>query len=173
MMKPSLLKSIVAGLAGGLAFWLATFVTFVLVGSGPLFDPARQSPKFIRVWTELEPLPLFASAPHLVLLAYALFGVGYALLLRSVAPAWPAGVWPRAWRLAAVIWGLSCAFFELLGPANLLGEPPALVALELGFWAVAALAEASVVAALLRRSALEDPVAAGGSRSPNVASGTL
>ncbi len=160
-MKPSVFKVVVAGLGGGAAFWVVTFVMFVLVGSGPLFDPALQSPKFIRVWTELEPLPLFASAPHLVLLAYALFGVGYALLLRSVARAWPAGAWARIWRLAAVIWGLSCAFFELLGPANLLGEPPVLVALELGFWAVAALAEAAVVVALQRQRVHEAPAAAG------------
>jgi hypothetical protein len=140
-----------------LAFFVAAFLTFVLVGSGldqrsgPLFDPVVQSPKLIAVWTKLEPRPLFATAPHVVLLEYAVFGIGYALLLRSVASAWPAGVWSRVWRLAAVIWGLSCAFFELLGPVNLLGEPLGLVALELGFWAVAALADSVVVAFLLRR----------------------
>ena len=60
----------------------------------------------------------------------------------------------------AVIWGLSCAFFELLGPVNLLGEPPGLVALELGFWAVAALAESLVVVFVLQyphREALVAP----------------
>ena len=40
-------------------------------------------------------------------------------------------------------------FFEFLGPFNLLGEPPALVALELVFWATAALAEAAAVVAVL------------------------
>jgi hypothetical protein len=62
-----------------------------------------QSPQLIAVWAELEPLPLFATAPHVVLLKYALFGIGYAILLRSVAAAWPAGDWSRTWRLAAVI----------------------------------------------------------------------
>jgi hypothetical protein len=161
LMKPSPFGTLVAGVAGGATFWVATFVTFVLIGSRPLFDPAVQSPKLIAVWTELEPLPLFATAPHVVLLEYVLFGVGYAVLLRSVAAAWPASVWARTWRLAAVIWGLSCAFFELLGPVNLLGEPLGLVMLELVFWAAAALAEAAVVSALLphrRAQAQEAPV---------------
>jgi hypothetical protein len=156
--KPSVPKTLIAGVAGGATFWVATFVTFVLIGSGPLFNPAVQSPKLIAVWTELEPLPLFATAPHVVLLEYVLFGVGYAVLFRSVAAAWPAGTWSRTWRLAAVIWALSCAFFELLGPINLLGEPLELVVLELGFWAIAALAESAVVIPLLRRRRPEAPV---------------
>ena len=154
--KPSVSRTLLAGVAGGATLWAATFLTFVLVGSGPLFDPAVQSPKLIAVWTELEPLPLFATAPHMVLLEYVLFATGYAFLLRSVAAAWPAGAWARTWRLATVIWGLSCAFFELLGPVNLLGEPPGLVALELGFWAVAALAESLVVVFLLRHPAVKN-----------------
>jgi hypothetical protein len=162
---PSISRTLLAGLAGGAAFWVATFLTFALVGSGldqrsgPLVDPAVQSPKLLAVLSELEPRPLFATAPHLVLLAYAVFGTGYALLLRSVAAGWPAGVWSRAWRLGAVIWGLSCAFFELLGPVNLLGEPLGLAALELGFWAVAALAEAVVVVFLVRHPRREERAA--------------
>ena len=95
-------------------------------------------------------MPLFVTAPHVMLLGYVLFGVGHAVLFRSVAAAWPEGAAPRAWRLAVVIWSLSCVFFEFLGPFNLLGEPLGLVALELGFWAAAALAEATVVVAILR-----------------------
>lgn len=154
-MKPTVLRTLVGGLAGGTAFFVATFVTFVLIGSGldhsgPLFDPALQSAKVIAVWTRLEPLPLFATAPHVVLLEYVLFGAAYALLFRSVVRAWPASAWSGTWRLAVVIW-LACAFFEFLAPVNLLGEPAGLVALELGFWAVAALAESAVVVAVLRR----------------------
>lgn len=154
-MKPSVFRTLAGGLAGGTTFFVATFVTFVLIGSGldhrgPLFDPAIQSAKVIAVWTRIEPLPLFATAPHVVLLEYVLFGAAYALLFRSVVSAWPKSAWSGMWRLAVVIW-LSCAFFEFLAPVNLLGEPPSLVALELGFWAVAALAEAAVVVAVLRQ----------------------
>jgi hypothetical protein len=154
-MPISITRTFLAGVAGGLAFWMVTALTFVLVGSGldqasgPLVDPRIQSPKLLAVWTELEPLPLFATAPHLILLGYTLFGVAYAFLLRSVQAAWPGGRWPRVWRLAVVIWALSCLFFEFLGPLNLLGEPVPLVALELAFWSAAAIVEASILVGLL------------------------
>lgn len=154
-MKLSITKTIGAGVAAGLAFWMVTFVTFVLIGSGldqtsgPLVDPRLQSSKLLAVWTQLEPLPLFATAPHLILAMYVAFAVGHAFLLRSVQAAWPSARWGQAWRLALVIWVLSCAFFEFLGPLNLLGEPLPLVALELVFWAAAALVEAVVLVGLL------------------------
>src|SRR5881397_1003317 len=78
-MKPSITRTIVAGIAGSVVFSLGTFVTFVLIGSGldhhsgPLFDPSSQSAKFIAVWTQIEPLPLFETKPHLILLGYVLF----------------------------------------------------------------------------------------------------
>ncbi|MGH7607389.1 MAG: hypothetical protein ACREME_08620, partial [Gemmatimonadales bacterium] len=119
-MKPSISRTLVAGLAGGATFCVATFVTFVLIGSGldhsgPLFDPALQSPKLIAVWTQLEPLPLFVTHPAAMLLGYVVFGIGHALLFRSVAAAWPKGITARTWRLAALTWGLSYVFFEFLG----------------------------------------------------------
>jgi hypothetical protein len=154
--KPSISRTLVAGLAGGAAFSVASFLTFVLIGSGPLFDPDMQSPKLIAVWTQMEPLPLFVAAPYVVLLGYLLFGIGHAFLFRSVAAAWPEGAAPRTWRLAVVIWGLSCLFFEFLGPFNLLGEPLSLVALELSFWATAALADSTVVVSMLRQGRLEE-----------------
>ena len=155
-MKPAISQSLIAGIAGGVGFGLTTFLTFVLVGSGldhrsgPLFDPSLQSAKVIAVWTEMEPLPLFVTAPHLMLLGYVIFGVGHALLYRSVASAWPERASARIWRLAAIMWSLSYVFFEFLGPFNLLGEPIGLVALELGFWALAALVEAIVIVFMMK-----------------------
>ena len=154
-MKPSIFRTAVAGIAGSVVFSLGTYVTFALIGSGldqhsgPLFNPSSQSAKFIAVWTQIEPLPLFETKPQLILLGYVLFCVGHAFIFRSVAAAWPRTIASRAWRLALVTWSLSYVFFEFLGPFNLLGEPPALVALELVFWATAALAEAAAVVAVL------------------------
>lgn len=153
-MRPKISRTVLAGLAGGATCCVVTFVTFVLIGSGldhrgPLFDPAVQSAKLIAVWTRLEPLPLFVTKPHVMLLGYVLFGIGHAVLYRSLAPAWPDGVVPRAWRLTLVIWSLSYLFFEFLGPFNLLGEPVGLVMLELSFWAAAAFAESLVVVLLM------------------------
>jgi hypothetical protein len=155
-MKPGISKTVVAGIAGGIAFCVGTFVTFFLIGSGPdqsgpLSDPSRQSAKVIAVFTTIEPLPLFETKPHLIMLGYVLFGVAHAFLFRSVRSAWPPTAFARTWRLALLTWSLSYLFFELLGPFNLLGEPAALVLLELSFWAVASLVEASVVVSILER----------------------
>jgi hypothetical protein len=54
-------------------------------------------------------------------------------------------------RCPLLTWSLSYLFFEFLGPFNLLGEPAVLVLLELSFWAVASLVEASVVVSILER----------------------
>jgi hypothetical protein len=156
-MKPPISRTLVAGVAGGVGFGLTTFLTFVLIGSGldhrsgPLFDPSLQSSKVLAVWTQMEPLPLFVTKPHLMLLGYVVFGIGHALLYRSVASAWPEPVAARIWRLAAIMWSLSYVFFEFLGPFNLLGEPLRLVALELSFWALAALVEATIIVLMLER----------------------
>jgi hypothetical protein len=147
--RSSVWRTMAAGLAGGVAFIVVSFLTFGVIGAGPLSDPSTQGAKVLAVLTKIEPLPLWQTAPQVIFLGYVLFAIGHAFLFQSVAPAWPAGVISRSWRLALVIWGLSCLFFEFLGPFNLLGEPVRLVALELGFWAVTALVEAMVVVSIL------------------------
>lgn len=156
-MKPTISRSLLAGATGGVSFGVATFMLFVLIGSGldhqsgPLFDPSLQSSKVIAIWTQIEPLPLFVTSPLLMLLGYVAFGILHAVVYRSVASAWPDRLAARIWRLAAIMWTLSYLFFEFLGPFNLLGEPLPLVALELGFWALAAFVEAAVIVIILER----------------------
>jgi hypothetical protein len=77
------------------------------------------------------------------------FGVVHAAIYRSVAHAWPPRIVPRALRMAFVLFALSFAFWEFFTPFNQLGEPFRLIALELSFWTVIALAEAFTLAALL------------------------
>jgi hypothetical protein len=154
--KPSIPRTLAAGLAGGVAFVLGTLVTFAqLAGSrrgeeGLLFDPDTQSPKVIAVWKQLEPLPRVIETPLVIIGGMVIFGLAYALLYRSVAAAWPAGVYPRAWRLAGVIW-LAGVFSEFMGPFNVLHQPLPLSVIAWGFWAVAALLEALVIVAVLER----------------------
>jgi hypothetical protein len=146
----------VAGLAGGVAFVLGTFVTFAqLAGSrrgeeGLLFDPDTQHEKVIAVWKQLEPLPRVIETPVVILLGMVAFGIAYAFLYRSVASAWPAGIHPRAWRLALVIW-LAGVFSEFMGPFNVLHQPLSLSVLAWGFWAVSAVAEAYTLVWVLDR----------------------
>jgi hypothetical protein len=109
-LKPSIPRTLLAGLADGVAFVLGTVVTFAqLAGSrrgqqGLLFDPDTQSEKVIAVWKQLEPLPRVIETPVVILGGMVVFGIAYAFVYRSVAAAWPVGVHRRAWRLALVVW---------------------------------------------------------------------
>jgi hypothetical protein len=150
-MKPPILRILIAGSAGGVTLNLSMLLTFRLVGFGwqggrILLDPARQSAKIIDVWTRLEPLPLVVANPAPIIVGLMLFGVGHALVYRWLAPHWPPGVVPRGLRLAGVIFFLSFLFWEFFTPFNQFGEPLPLIALELLFWSLIALAEGLVIA---------------------------
>jgi hypothetical protein len=127
MMRPRnrIWRTLVAGLAGGVAFVLGTFVTFRLLGGsrigaeGVLFDPDTQHPKVIAVWKEMEPLPRIMETPVLILAGMLVFGIAYAFVYRSIAAAWPVGLHRRAVRLAFVVW-LGTVFAESMGPFNVL-----------------------------------------------------
>jgi hypothetical protein len=77
-----------------------------------------------------------------------LFGVVHAFIYRWLAPHWPPGLFPRACRLALLVFLLSFLFWEFFTPFNQFGEPFPLIALELCFWALIALAEALALAAV-------------------------
>ncbi len=150
-MKPGMGRTLLAGLAGGVAMNVAMLLTFRLLGfgwngGGVLLDPALQSPKLIAVWTELEPLPLVVARPAPIVLGLLAFGVLHACLYRWLSPAWPGGVAARALRLAGLVFALSFAFWEFFTPFNQFGEPLPLLALELAFWAAVALADGFAVA---------------------------
>lgn len=57
------MRTLIAGLAGGMAMNLAMLLTFRAIGfgwngGGILLTSSMQSQKLIAVWTQLEPLPL-------------------------------------------------------------------------------------------------------------------
>jgi hypothetical protein len=158
MMEPriTIWRTLVAGLAGGVAFALGTFVTFRQLGGsrqgaeGLLFDPAIQHPKVIEVWKEMEPLPRVLETPALILGGMLLFGIGYAFVYGSIAQAWPVGIHRRAWRLALVVW-LGTVFAEFMGPFNVLHQPLSISVIAWAFWAVCSAAEAYVVVSVMDR----------------------
>jgi hypothetical protein len=156
--RRSLGRTLIAGLAGGAAFLLGTFLTFALLGgsgqgeTGVLFDPDTQHPKVIAAWKEIEPLPRVIDQPAVILAGMVAFGIAYAFLYRTLSHGWPAGVTSRAIRLAAVVW-LGAVFSEFMGPFNVLHEPLYLSVVAWAFWAVPALAEAFVIATVLERPA--------------------
>jgi hypothetical protein len=149
-------RTLVAGLTGGVAFLIGTFLTFALLGgsrkgeTGVLFDPDTQHPKVIAAWKEIEPLPRVIDQPVVVLAGMVLFAVAYAFLYRSIAPAWPTGTTARTARLAIVIW-VGAVFAEFMGPFNVLHQPLYLSVVAWAFWAVPAAAEAFAIVTVLER----------------------
>jgi len=152
-MKTHIFKTLLVGLVGGAALNLIMLLTFRLLGfgwngGGMLLDPSIQNPKLIAVWTQIEPIPLIVSNPTPIIIGLILFGIGHAFIYQWLAPAWPPGVKKRAWRMAALVFGLSFLFWEFFTPFNQLGEPVLLIGLELIFWATIAIVESFVIAAV-------------------------
>jgi hypothetical protein len=156
--RPTPGRTFTAGLAGGAAFVLGTFLTFALLGgsgegeTGVLFDPDTQHPKVIAAWKEIEPLPRVIDQPAVVLAGMVLFAVAYAFLYRSVAPAWPARLTARVGRLALVVW-IGAVFSEFMGPFNVLHQPLYLSVVAWAFWAVPAVGAAAAIVTVVERPA--------------------
>lgn len=150
------MKTLLAGLAGGMAMNLTMLLTFRGIGfgwdgKGILLTSPMQSQKLIAVWTKLEPLPLVAFDPAPIIVGLLLFGVGHAFLYKWLAVSWPRGVAARALRFAGLIFFMTYLFWEFFTPFNQFGEPLPLIALELSFWALIALAEAFAIAFVMER----------------------
>lgn len=129
------------------------FVGFGVKGNGVLLDPNLQSPKLIAVWTQLEPLPLVVNNPVPIILGIIIFGVIHAYLYRWISPAWPAGFINRGLSFALVVFLMAFLFWEFFTPFNQFGEPIGLIAIELSFWALIALADGFAIAAIMERKA--------------------
>jgi hypothetical protein len=155
-MKPSIRKTFVGGIAGGLTMNLVMVLTFRLLGfgwngQGILLNPEFQSGKLIAIWTEIKPLPLVVSDPAPIIIGIIIFGVIHAFLYRWLSPAWPSGTIARGLRLGCLIFVLAFLFWEFFTPFNQFGEPLTLIALELLFWALIALADGICIAAIMER----------------------
>jgi len=151
---PGILRSLIAGITGGMAMNLSMLLTFRLLGfgwngDGILLKSAIQSPKLVAVWTKLEPLPLIVANPAPMIIGLVLFGVGHAFVYRWLAASWPPGIIPRAARFAGLLFFMIFLFWEFFTPFNQFGEPLALVALELCFWALIAIAESVAIATVM------------------------
>ncbi|MEZ4484472.1 MAG: hypothetical protein R2864_07705 [Syntrophotaleaceae bacterium] len=150
-MRPTHGKTVLAGVLGGMAMNLAMLLTFRLIGfgidgNGLLLKASIQSRKLIAVWTEIEPLPLVVTRPAPIIAGIVLFGVLHAYLYRWISPAWPVGVVRRGLSFALLVFLLTFLFWEFFTPFNQFGEPLRLIAVELGFWAIIALADGLAIA---------------------------
>lgn len=147
------MRTLIASLAGGTAMNLVMLLTFRLIGFGSngdgfLLTSSMQSQKLIAVWTEMEPLPLVVSRPAPVIVGLILFCIGLAFIYRWLSVAWPPGIVPRALRMAGLIFFMTFVFWEFFTPFNQFGEPLPLIAVELSFWALIAVATALSIATI-------------------------
>jgi hypothetical protein len=149
-----MLRTIVAGAAGGMTINLVMLLTFRALGfgwngDGILITSSIQSQELIAVWTKLEPLPLVVANPLPIILGLVLFGVGHAFIYRWMSVGWPPIILQRAFRFACSLFFMVFLFREFFTPFNQFGEPLPLIALELAFWASIAIAEAIVIAVII------------------------
>jgi hypothetical protein len=133
-----MLRTFVAGIAGGMAMNLTMLLTFRAIGfgwdgDGILLTSSIQSQKLVAVWTKLEPLPLVVANPAPIIAGLVLFGIGHAFMYRWLSPAWPQGLTQRALRFAGLLFFMTFFFWEFFTPFNQFGEPLPLIALELCF----------------------------------------
>lgn len=152
--EKSILRTLFAGISGGVALNAAMLLTFKVIGlgwngDGILLNPAIQSKKLIDAWTKIEPLPLVVTNPGLMIMITMFFGILHAFLYRWLSPIWPTGIKARALRFGGLLFLMTFLFWEFFTPFNQFGEPLSLIALELVFWAIIALAEAAAIATVM------------------------
>lgn len=151
-----LVSIIAAGIAGGLA-WLLGLTVFFGPAQAILADPALQSAKFLRVFTEIEPLPRVATNPWVLPLALTIIGVIHASVFAALRQGLPGRGWRKGSTFGLAVWALMVPWFEFYLPWNVMHEPLALVLLEAALWALVlqlvGIAIALVHGALTRGSA--------------------
>jgi len=123
-------------------------ILFFQIGRPILFENEAQSAKLIAVLCEMEPLPLmFTNGPLYIAIAAAI-GAVHGLVFLWIEPTLPRGIAARGAAFALILWALTALYFEFHAPFNMFGEPPVLVAVELGFWIVVTLVQGLVLSAV-------------------------
>lgn len=152
--KSLLVRGVLSGLAGGVAWMLALTVVFT-PAQLLLADPDLQSAKMLSAFAA-EPLPRTAAQPLILPAGLLVIGAVWGLVYAHLAQGWTVAWWKRGLRFALVAWALMALWFEFYLPWNVLLEPAPLVLLELACWACViacvGLAIAGVDAALRPRA---------------------
>ena len=127
------LKTIVGGLAGALAWIIGLLVLF-----GPaqlvLANPALQSDKFLSVMGSMEPLPRTQAQPWILPMGLLVISTIYSLVYSRIEPAFKGPPLRRGLEFGLVLWAIMVPWFEFYLPWNVMREPAFLVLLEIACW---------------------------------------
>jgi hypothetical protein len=122
-------RSSLAGLAGGLAWYVGLRVIFG-AAQGILSNPNLQSQKMMAAFTNTRA----SQNPIIVVIGLLAIGLVWGWVYGAVFRAWTVVWWQRGLRFALLSWALMVPWFEFYLPWNVLHEPNALVMLELICW---------------------------------------
>jgi hypothetical protein len=148
MTHAKLLRAAIGGAVAIVAATVVSNILFFQMGRPILFETERQSAKVIAVLFEMEPLPLMFGNGPLYMAIIACIGVVHGLVFLWIEPALPRGIVQRGASFAVILWALMALYFEFHTPFNMFGEPPVLVAVELGFWVVVTLVQGLVLSVI-------------------------
>jgi len=119
----------------GWVWYLAMRLFFVWSGAQKILaNPKYQSEKFIKTFTEYEPLPRMAINSSILWLGLMIVGffVASAFIIVNNKMS---GSWVKKGLLFSVVhWMLMTPWFEFYLPYNVMNEPLPLVLLEAGLW---------------------------------------
>jgi hypothetical protein len=127
------LRGIIAGLAGGIA-WFVGILLFFGPAQVILSNPDFQSTKMLNAFTT-DPLPRTADSPWLLLAGLLVIGMLWGSVYVRLSVPWFGSWWKRGLRFSVIGWTLMVPWFAFYLPWNVLREPASLVVLELACWA--------------------------------------
>jgi hypothetical protein len=131
---PTLLRAIIAGLAGGLV-WISTMILFFGPAQAILANPEYQSQKFLSVMGQLDPLPYTTGAWWILPLGLLTIGVLYGIVYHFIRKAFLGKPWwKKGLQFGLITWVLMVPWFEFYLPWNVMHEPVMLVAFEMVLW---------------------------------------
>lgn len=128
-------RLIVLFLGSGLVWFAGLNLFFIYSGAQSILgNTDYQSSKFIKVFTEYEPLPRMAADTSIVWKGLLVVGFMAALAFYIINPGLK-GKWPKRGLVFGLVhWLLMAPWFEFYLPYNVMHEPMTLVLLEGLLW---------------------------------------
>ncbi len=122
-------------LTSGLLWYLSFYAFFILSNAQRILaNPIYQSSKFLKVFTELEPLPRMAQDGFLIYKGFYLIGTLSLLAFLFLNDRLRGNWYRKAISFGVIQWVMMIPWFEFYLPYNVMHEPFTLVLLEGVLW---------------------------------------